>query len=325
MTMDPFERVPIGTTDVTVSRLGMGTAPLGGWPEALPAALADATLRRAWEVGIRYFDTAPLYGHGLSERSLGRVLSGLPREAFTLSTKVGRVLEPGQDPDSLFRGTPDVRPVFDFSSDGVRRSFASSRERLRMDRVDIVLIHDPDDHHEEALRSAYPELDAMRRDGVIGAIGVGMNFTEPLIRFANEADFDCVLLAGRYTLLEQDSLPLLELAVQRRMSIIVGGALNSGLLVDPKPGAMYNYAPAPDHVVERAVRIRQVCERFEVPLRAAALRFPFAHPAVRTVVVGARSPAEIDDNLDLLRRDIPPELWIALKEEGLLRSDAPTP
>lgn len=323
--MDPFEQVSIGTTDVTVTRLGMGTAPLGGWPQELPAAVADATVRRAWDVGIRYFDTAPLYGHGLSERSLGRVLAELPRTAFTLSTKVGRVLEPGQDPDSLFSGTPDVRPVFDFSGDGVRRSFASSRERLGMERVDIVLIHDPDDHHEEAVRSAYPMLDAMRRDGVIGGIGVGMNYTEPLIRFANESDFDCVLLAGRYTLLEQDSLPLLELAAQKRMSIIVGGALNSGLLVDPKPGAMHNYAPAPDHVIERAVRIRKVCERFDVPLRAAALRFPFAHPAVSTVVVGARSPAEIDDNVDMLRRDIPTALWTALREEGLLRAEAPTP
>lgn len=325
MSIDPFERTTIGTTDVVVRRFGLGTAPLGGWPQATSDEQGRDTVRRAWERGIRYYDTAPFYGHGLSEGWLGSVLSAEERDAFTLSTKVGRLLVPGEA-ESLFEGVPPVKPVFDFSAEGVRRSLDESRERLGFDRIDVALIHDPDDHHEQAVAEAYPALAELRERGEIGAIGVGMNWAGPLARFAEEADFDCFLLAGRYTLLEQDSLDdLLPICVERSMSIIAGGVYNSGLLVDPKPGAHYNYVPAEEPVLERARALKAVCDEHDVPLRAAALQFPLAHPAVASIVVGARTPEEVDDNLAMLSLDVPDELWTALKERELLRPEAPTP
>lgn len=323
---DPLAQAAIGATAVRVTRLGLGTAPLGGWPDPMPADRARATVARAWDRGVRYFDTAPYYGHGASEQHLGGVLATKDRDAFTLSTKVGRVLEPGAPSSSMYRGALPFTPVFDFSAAGVRRSLSDSRARLGFERIDIALIHDPDAHHEAALREAYPALAELRARGEIGAVGVGMNFSEPLARFATEGDFDCFLLAGRYTLLEQDSLDdLMPLAVERGISIIAGGVYNSGLLVDPGPGAQYNYAPASDAVRARAQAIADVCTRFDVPLRAAAIQFPLAHPAVATVVIGARSPREVDDNFENIQRDIPADLWRVLKDEGLLRPDAPTP
>jgi len=316
----------LGRSDVEVPRLGMGTAPLGGWPQALDDDTAIATVRRAWELGVRYFDTAPLYGHGNSETRLAAVLGDEPREHFVLSTKVGRVLDPGATDETLFKDVPPLTPVFDFSRAGVERSLRESRERLGFDRIDVVLIHDPDDHHEQALAESFPVLDALRASGEIGAIGVGMNFSEPLARFATEAAFDCFLLAGRYTLLDQSSLDdLLPVCVERGMSIIAAGVYNSGILADPKPGANYNYTAAAPELVDRALAIKEVCDSFEVPLRAAAMRFPTFHPAVATVIVGARSPAEVEDNAALFSHEIPDELWTALRDRDLLRPDAPTP
>lgn len=323
--MDATETTTIGSTDVTVTRLGLGSAPLGGWPTAVDADTAHATVRRAWEAGLRYYDTAPYYGHGRAEELLGDVLRERPRGEFTLSTKVGRVLVPEPPKDPFFAGAHPLTPVFDFSAEGVRTSLRESRRRLGLERVDIVLIHDPDDHHTQAVEEAYPVLADLRENGEIEAVGVGMNASEPLRRFAEEADFDCFLLAGRYTLLEQDSLDLLEVARQRNMSIIIGGVYNSGLLVDPKPGAPYNYQPAPDDVIARAQRLEEVCAEFEVPLRAAALQFPLAHPAVACVLNGARTPAEVDDNLAMFTYPIPAELWSTLKERELIHPDAPTP
>jgi D-threo-aldose 1-dehydrogenase len=326
MAVDPFESRTLGGTDVRVTRLGLGTAPLGGWPRLVSPEVGLATVRHAWDAGLRYFDTAPFYGYGNSEGYIGAALGACPREAFTLSTKVGRLLEPGRDNAALYEGVPDVHPVFDFSPAGVLRSLRESRGRLGTDRIDVVYVHDPDDHHREALDGAHPALARLRAEGRIGAIGVGMNAAEPLARFAAEADFDCLLVAGRYTLLEQRSLDdLLPVALERNVSIVAGGVFNSGLLVDPRDGATYDYAPAPAGVLDRARRLAAVCAEFGVPLRAAALQFPFAHPAVASVVVGARSPREVDDNLALLALDLPDELWMALKERGLLREDAPTP
>jgi D-threo-aldose 1-dehydrogenase len=306
----------------------LGTAPLAGLFEAVPEDQALRVIERAWEAGIRFFDTAPLYGHGLAELRVGRVLRDLPRDEFTLATKVGRLLrasappEPGQS----FRGVPPVNPVFDFTYDGVMRSVEESLERLGMSRVDILHIHDPDDHYDEALSGAYRALAKLRDDGVISAVGAGMNQSEMLIRFAHDGDFDCFLLAGRYTLLEQGALDeLLPLCVDRGIAIIAGGVYNSGILADPKPGAHYNYQTAPADLLERARRIRAICASHGIPLKAAAVQFPLGHPAVASVVVGCRSVAQLDESIEMFEVTIPPGLWQELKTEGLLQDSVRTP
>jgi D-threo-aldose 1-dehydrogenase len=324
--MDPFALAPVGRTAVRVSRLGLGTAPLGGWPTAVSYEQGTATVRRAWDRGIRYVDTAPFYGSGKSEEFIGRALAGVPREAYRLSTKVGRILVEGAPSGSIYQDGRPYTPVFDYSPGAVAASLAASQGRLGITAPDIVLIHDPDDHHGDALAGAYPALTAMRAAGEIGAIGVGMNHVEPLVRFANEADFDCFLLAGRYSLLEQTALDeLFPVVVERGMSIIAGGVFNSGILIDPGNNPMYDYAEAPERVRSAARALARTCADAGVPLRAAALQFAAAHPAVASVVVGARTPAEVDDTIAIARLPIPPELWITLKERGLLRPDAPTP
>jgi D-threo-aldose 1-dehydrogenase len=326
--LNPRERVKLGRTALSVTRFGLGTAPLAGLFEEVEESRGIAVIERAWDAGVRFFDTAPLYGHGLAELRLGKVLRQKPRDAFTLASKVGRLLradappEPGQS----FRGVPPVNPTFDFSYDGVMRSFAESLERLGLDRIDILHIHDPDDHYDAALAGAYRALDRLRADGVIGAVGAGMNQAEMLTRFAREGNFDCFLLAGRYTLLDQVALKeLLPECLERGIAIIAGGVYNSGILADPKPGAHYNYQAAPAELLERAQRIRDVCARHGVPIKAAAVQFPLGHPAVTCVVVGCRSAAQLEESLAMFEHDIPPALWHDLKAEGLLPSEAPTP
>jgi D-threo-aldose 1-dehydrogenase len=326
--LNPRERIALGRTALTVTRFGLGTAPLAGLFEEVAEDDALAVIERAWDAGIRFFDTAPLYGHGLAEIRLGKALRKKPRDEFTLASKVGRLLradvppEPGQS----FRGTPPVNPTFDFSYDGAMRSVDESLERLGLDRIDILHIHDPDDHYDEALSGAYRALDRLRIDGSIGAVSAGMNQAEMLTRFAREADFDCFLLAGRYTLLDQVALnELLPECVERGIAIIAGGVYNSGILADPKPGAHYNYQTAPADLLERAQEIRDVCGRHRVPLKAAAVQFPLGHPAVECVVVGCRSAAQLDESLAMFELDISPDLWRDLKAEGLLPAEAPTP
>jgi D-threo-aldose 1-dehydrogenase len=311
-----------------VTRLGLGTAPLAGLFEEVPEQQALAVIRRAWEDGIRFYDTAPLYGHGLAEMRVGKVLRDEPRDEFTLASKVGRLLredappEPGQS----FRGTPPVNPVFDFSYDGVMRSVEESRERMGIERIDILHIHDPDDHYDAALKGAYRALDHLRAEGVIGAVGAGMNQAEMLTRFAREANFDCFLLAGRYTLLDQVALKeLLPVCLEKGVAIIAGGVYNSGILADPKPGAHYNYQTAPLELVERAQRIGAVCARHGVPIKAAAIQFPLGHPAVTCVVVGCRSVAQLDESIAMFELTIPPSMWQELKHDGLLAPETPTP
>jgi len=326
--LNPRERVPLGRTALTVTRFGLGTAPLAGLFEAVDEAQGIAVIERAWDKGIRFFDTAPLYGHGLAEIRLGKVLKQKPRDEFTLATKVGRLLrsdvppEPGQS----WRGTPPVNPTFDFSYDGVMRSFEESLERLGLDRVDIVHIHDPDDHFTLAINGAYRALDRLRAEGVIGAVSVGMNQADMLTRFAREGEFDCFLLAGRYTLLDQIALKeLLPESLKRGIAILAAGVYNSGILADPKPGAHYNYQAAPAELIHRARRIRDVCARHDVPLKAAAVQFPMGHPAISCVIVGCRSTAQLDESIDMFEFDIPSALWADLKAEGLLPAEAPTP
>jgi D-threo-aldose 1-dehydrogenase len=328
--MSGLERVTLGRSGVAVTRLGLGGAPLGGLFAPVSDEEARATIERAWEAGIRFFDTAPLYGHGLSERRLGTALSERPRDELVLATKVGRLLRASAPPEesqaAFWPEVPPLNPVFDFSSDGVLRSLEESLARLGLDRVEVLHIHDPDEHYEEALRGAYPALDRLRSEGVIGAVGAGMNQAEMLARFAREAEFDCFLLAGRYTLLDQVALgELLPLCVERRISVIVGGVFNSGILADPRQGAMFDYGPAPPERLERAQRLQAVCARHGVPLTAAALQFPLAHPAVASVLLGVRSVAELEQNLELSRLPIPGDLWPELKSEGLLPQEAPTP
>jgi D-threo-aldose 1-dehydrogenase len=328
VTYSASESVALGRTGLRVTRFGLGTAPLAGLYRPVDDNEALPAIEGAWESGVRFFDTAPLYGHGLAEQRVGRVLRDKPRPDFVLATKVGRLLradappEPGQS----FRGVPSVNPVFDFSYDGVMRSVEESRERLSIEQIDILHIHDPDDHYDEALRGAYRALDELRRTGVVAAVGAGMNQAEMLTRFANEADFDCFLLAGRYTLLDQVALKeLLPTCVKRGVAIIAAGVFNSGILGDPRPGAHYNYQPAPPELIERAQRIKAVCERHGVPLRAAAVQFPLGHPAVQTVVVGCRSLQQLQDSIQMFETPIPAGLWQELKSEGLLPQEVPTP
>jgi D-threo-aldose 1-dehydrogenase len=293
---DPFEAVPLGRTSVRVTRLGLGTAEIGGLYRAVTDEDAVALVEHAWASGVRYFDTAPLYGYGNAERRLGRGLAGHPRDSFALSTKVGRLIVPldevgpgadidrqafgGRD-DAFYAGVPPVRVVFDYSADGIRRSIEASLGRLGLDRIDIAYIHDPDDHWQAALDHAYPALERLRADGMVRAIGAGMNQTEMLARFARETDVDAFMLAGRYTLLDQTGLAeLLPLCVERGIVVVAVGVMNSGLLADPRPGATFDYRPAPTAVVERAVRLRDVCARHGVSLRQAAIQFPLAHPVV---------------------------------------------
>jgi D-threo-aldose 1-dehydrogenase len=326
--LDPTAHVRLGRTAIDVTRLGLGTAPLGGLYEEVRDADAEATVRAALDLGLGLIDTAPLYGHGSAEQRVGRAVAGRDRTSFTLATKVGRLLRDVEPigPATGYFGTPDVNPVFDFSYDGVMRSLEESLLRLGVERIDILHIHDPDEHHDEAIEGAYRALDQLRREGSIGAVGAGMNQSAMLARFAREADFDCFLLAGRYTLLNQEGISdLLPLCAERHIAIIAGGVYNSGLLADPRPGAPFDYQPAPADLVERAVRLQEVCSRHGVPLKAAAIQFPLAHPAITCVVTGARTAAELVENVEMFRHAIPAGLWDEMRAEGLLPEEVPTP
>jgi D-threo-aldose 1-dehydrogenase len=320
----------LGRTAVRVTELAYGAAGIGNLYRPVADEEAAAAVDAAWDAGVRTFDTAPHYGLGLSERRLGAALRDRPRDTYTVSTKVGRLLVPadavGDDLAHGFAVPATHRRVWDFSADGVLRSLEASLDRLGLDRVDIVLLHDPDDHAQQALDEAYPALERLRTEGVIGAIGVGMNQSALPARYLRETDIDVVLLAGRYTLLEQDSLTdLLPEATARGRSVLIGGVFNSGLLIDPKPGATYDYTPAPEPLLERALRLKAVTERHGVPLRAAALRFPLGHPAVASVLTGARSPDEVRDTVEQSRHPVPDALWDELRAEGLLAPEAPMP
>jgi D-threo-aldose 1-dehydrogenase len=326
-----IRRNRLGRTDVMVTELSFGTAGIAGLYTPVAEEAAAAALDAAWDAGIRYFDTAPHYGLGLAERRLGAALRGRPRAEYAVSTKVGRLLvrQNATDGDDLAHGfaVPAThRRVWDFSADGVLRSLEASLERLGLDRLDIVYLHDPDEHAGQAFGEAYPALERLRAEGAVGAIGAGMNQAGMLIRFVRDTDVDVVLLAGRYTLLDQSGLAeLLPEAARRGKSVVVGGVFNSGLLADPRPGATYDYALAPEPVLARALRIKSVTDRHGVPLRAAALRFPFGHRAVAGVLVGARSAGEVRDAAAMLRQPVPAGVWEELRAEGLLPDDVPAP
>jgi D-threo-aldose 1-dehydrogenase len=332
----PSDQLPIGSTGVQVTRLGFGAASIGGLYHLVDHAVAMDTVAAALEVGVGYLDVAPQYGFGTSERRLGEGLRDVPRDRYVLSTKVGRLIRHRHDvppgvradaPPSQFPAVdPDLRIVWDMSRDGVRRSLDESRARSGIERIDIVYIHDPDEHMAVALDQAAPALVELRDQGVLGAVGVGANTVSVLQRFVEQADIDVILLANRYTLLEQSALAtLLPACVERGVSVVIGGVLNSGLLADPRPGATYDYAEAPPELLARAQRLAVVCDRHGVPLKAAAVQFVLAHPAVVSVLAGVRSRQRLEEYRTLFAWDIPVALWEELRAEGLLPPEAPTP
>jgi D-threo-aldose 1-dehydrogenase len=332
--MPEWEKRRVGRTELHVTSLGLGTATMGGSRIPVSRAEGEAMVRAAWEAGVRYVDTAPFYGLGAAERRVGDALRGQEREAWVLSTKVGRLLNPGARPGTDGRLTPmPFHVAYDYTYDGIMRSVEHSYQRLGLPKIDILYVHDigeyqhgKDAHaqHMQALRdSGYRALEALRRSGTVQAIGIGVNETAVLIEALGFADWDVFLLAGRYTLLEQDPLDdLLPMCSARGTSIVVGGPLNSGILAGRDT---WNYAAAPPEIVARVERIRAVCDAHGVPLPAAALQFPLAHPAVCAVIPGPRSAAEFEQNLALLTMAIPDALWADLRQAGLLHPEAPTP
>jgi D-threo-aldose 1-dehydrogenase len=310
----------------TLTELGFGGSQLGNLYDAMTDEEADQVVRAAWDAGIRYFDTAPHYGLGLSERRLGRALRDQPRDQFVVSTKVGRLLEPvgttrGLDPEG-FVVPATHRRVRDYSRDGVLRSLEASLSRLGLDRVDLVLIHDPDDHAREALEQAAPALSQLRSEGVIAGYGAGMNQAAMLTRFVRETDADVVMVAGRCTLLDQSALDeLLPAARERGVGVLNAGVFNSGLLSRPRPdpGDRFDYATAPEEVVARTQRLADVCEEYGVDLPTVAVAFAARHRAVASVVVGLRTSQQVEELMARHRRRVPDALWEALDERGLLR------
>ncbi|MEQ8479321.1 MAG: aldo/keto reductase [Hoeflea sp.] len=325
---------------LSFTELGFGAAPLGNLYRAISEDEAHAVLTRAWDLGVRYFDTAPLYGLGLSETRLNRFLRDKPREEYVLSSKVGRLLEvcPPEQRTGIgkFFDTPSRREVYDYTYDGVMRSLELSLERLGVDRIDILFAHDLDIFNHgsqealdaklsELMDGGYKALVELRDQGVIKAFGAGVNEWQPCQWMTERGDFDLFLLAGRYTLLEQEALEsFLPLATDRGIGIIIGGPYNSGVLATgPKPGAFYNYDLAPQDILDRVARIEAVCNRHRVRMVDAAFQFPLRHPAIVSVIPGGQGVAEVEANLKAATAEIPTALWTDLKSEGLMREDAP--
>lgn len=324
-----MRRNRLGKTDVHVTELGFGGGPLGGLFAPLDDETAAGALQAAWAAGIRYFDTSPHYGIGHSERRVGALLRDRPRDEFTLSTKVGRLLVP-QDPagrtDESFAVPATHRRVWDFTRDGVLRSVEDSLERMGVDRVDTLFLHDAEEHFEDALRDGYPALAELRAQGVVGAIGAGMYHPGKLTRLVEETDVDVVMLSGRYTLLDHSALDgLLPACTDRKVSVIAASVFNSGLLATARPadGATFDYVPAAQDLVARAHRIADVCEAHGVTLPQVAMAFPLRHPAVAGIVVGMRTADEVHGNVASFGARIPSQVWDDLRGEGLLDERAP--
>lgn len=318
----------LGRAGLTVGPHAYGVAALGNLYREVEDDVAVDSVHAAWEQGVRYFDTAPHYGLGLSELRLGRGLQDYPREQYVISTKVGKLLKdtdefPGLQDDQGFAVPRTKVREWDFSRDGVLRSIEKSLERLGVDRIDIALVHDPDDHFREALDGAFPALEELRSQGVIASYGAGMNQSEMLTKFVQETDLDVVMVAGRYSLLEQPALAdLLPAAQERDVSVIAAGVFNSGLLATNRPAAdaKYNYAEVPADLLARVHKIADVCEAHGVTLPTAAAQFPLRHPAVATVCLGARSRSQVERNAALFDVAVPEALWTDLQAQGLLRA-----
>jgi D-threo-aldose 1-dehydrogenase len=333
----------VGKTKLEVTTLGLGGAPMGGFRAKISDAEAVGLTDTAYELGVRYFDTSPFYGYGRSELRMGAGLREKPRDDYVLSTKIGRImhaLKPGEKPPADFRenGLPGFAPVFDYTYDGVMRSLEHSYFRLGISRIDIALVHDVDfwtikdraildQRFKTVMDSGFKALDELRKAGVIGAIGVGINESDTSLRFIQAGDFDCMLLAGRYTLLEQGGLEaFLPECVKRGVSVILGGPYNSGILTGGvTDNTTHDYVQAPAPLIEKARKIEAVCKRHGVELGAAAMQFPLFHPALCAVIPGALAASEVKQNVERLSVKIPTELWSELKREKLLDPNAPTP
>lgn len=314
-----IETAQVGKTSLRVPRLGVGTAPLANMYAPLPDSQAVEMLQWAIANGMNFFDTAPLYGAGLAERRVGMAVRGVPRDQFILQTKVGRIV---REDGSIY---------FDYSREGILRSIEESLARLGLDRIDSVLVHDPDTeqtdrHYRQVLDEAFPTLGDLRSQGVIQSLGAGMNQWQMEWDFARNFDVDCFLLAGRYTLLEQTSLDFLQYCRDQQISVFLGGVYNSGILaVGPQPGARYNYREAPPEVMEKARKIQAICQQHNVPLRTAAIQFAAAHPAITSLIIGSVSVAEAADNREMWTADLPAALWADLRDAGLIEPGAPVP
>ncbi|MFF5013182.1 aldo/keto reductase [Streptomyces sp. NPDC001165] len=321
----------IQNTSVSLTELGFGASVIGNLYRVTPADHATAAVDAAWEAGLRYFDTAPHYGLGLSERRLGAALQGRPRDEYVISSKVGRLLVPNEEPRGVdtegFVVRDDLRRQWDFSRDGVLRSIEDTLQRTGLDRLDIVYLHDPDDHWRQAAEEAMPTLAELRDQGVIGAIGAGMNQSAMLARFLRETAADVVMLAGRYTLLDQSALDdVLPAAQELGKSVVAVGVFNSGLLSRDRPaeGMKYDYQDAPPALVVRARAIAEVCAAHGTTLPAAAIAFPHTHPSIINITLGMRNPEQVVRNVELHDQHVPDGLWDDLRAQGLIRSDVLT-
>jgi len=357
--VDIFETRLIGDTNLRMPVIGLGANPLGGLYEPISGEDVAQTIDRAYGAGVRFFDLAPVYGYGNAERNVGSALKDRPRDEIFVTTKIGRLLLDPDDPttpaeredvmviwegEQLYKGTDAVRPYFDFSHDGVHRSIDASLARTGLDRFDALHIHDPDLYPDEAIDGAFRALSDLKDQGVIGAIGCGMNQWEMLAEFANRAPFDCFLLAGRYSLLDQSALPgLMPVCERNNISLIIGGVYNSGILSHPDPGSIggvssagdaigswtenvtFNYVPAPPEIIQRAGAMKRLCDDHATSLKAVAIQFPLHHPAVASVLMGPRTPEHVDDNIKAFSDPVPDALWSDFKAAGFLAADAPTP
>ncbi|KGJ12151.1 aldo/keto reductase (plasmid) [Paracoccus versutus] len=337
--MKPSDMRQFGRTDLEVTGFAFGTAPVGNIFREIDDQTSRAMFDHAWDAGVRYFDTAPMYGHGLSELRTSEALRWRNRDDFVLSSKVGRLLRPARRDSIDFAPWVNAAPFtmeFDYSYDGTMRAFGDSLQRLALERIDILFIHDIDVYtrgseqpevFRQAMDGCYKALARLRDEKMVKAIGVGVNEWQVCHEALKQRDFDCFLLAGRYTLLEQDALDeFLPLCEERGAAVVVGGGFNSGILATgAKPGAKYNYAPAPAEIMDRVAKIEAVCAEYDVPLPAAALQFVVAHPAVPSFCAGTRTVRQLEQNLAWMDHPIPAEFWQALKDKGLLRGDAPVP
>jgi len=307
--------------------LGLGTAALGNLYQAVPEEQANETILKALELGIRHVDTAPEYGTSLAETRVGKAIRGFSKNRLTISTKVGRLLRKIDRENQFWPGAPRLESYFDFSRKGILESYGTSLERLGLSRADILFIHDPDDNLEEAINESYPVLDEMRFRGEVSAIGVGMNDWEKELFLAKKCKFDCLLLAGRYTLLEQGALDeFLPYCQKEGISVIIGGPFNSGILASNLDStATYNYERAPPEILEKATKIKKICDRHGVSIKAAALQFVLSHPAVISTIPGSRSPKELEENFQLVKSEIPSQFWKELKREKLISQSSPVP